>query len=151
MNLRLQAESDLDMTLQDGEDGFGLPVIIEDNNGHVIGNDANDPFFCQVGRVNFIIDPDTGVQVEGNWAHVSARIKDLLAEGFNVDDGSKTWKLTVPDINQQNGGKIRSYKVKIPRVDHTLGITTLICGAFTRVNTANEAIINEIMEGLSGS
>lgn len=151
MNLRIQAESDLEMTLQDGTSGFGLPVIIEDNSGNIIGNDVDNPFFCQVGRVNFIIDPDTGVQVEGNFAHVSARIKDLLASGFDVDKGSKTWKLTVPDINQQNNGKIRSYKVKIPRVDHTLGITTLMCAAFTRTNTANEAIINQIMEDISGS
>ncbi len=151
MNLRIQAESDLETTLQDGNSGFGLPVIIEDNSGHIIGNNVDDPFFCQTGRVNFIIDPDTGVQVEGNWAHVSARIKDLLAIGFDVDGGSKTWKLTVPDINQQNNGKIRSYKVKIPRIDHTLGITTLICGTFTRVNTANDIIINQIMENLSGS
>lgn len=151
MNLRLQAESDLDFTLQDGEEGFGFPAIIEDNNGHVIGNDVADPFFCQIGRINFIIDPDTGQQVEGNFAHVVARIKDLIAAGFDVDSGAKTWKITAPDINQQDGGKIRSYKVKYPRVDHTLGITSLICSTFTRDNTANEAIIDQIMGDISGN
>lgn len=149
MNLRLQAESDLEMTLQDGPSGFGFPVIIEDSSGHVIGNDVNDPFYCQVGRVSFIIDPDTGTQVNGDFAHVVARIKDLIEAGFDVDGGCKDWKLTVPDINQQNGGKIRSYKVKSPKPDHTLGVTLLICSALDRTNTANEAIINEIMEGLN--
>jgi len=150
MNLRLLAESDLAFTLQDGESGFGLPVIIEDSDGHIIGNDVDVPFYCQVGRIGFTIDPDTGVQVEGNFAHISARIKDLLEAGFDVDGGAKTWKITAPDINQQDGGKIRSYKVKYPSVDHNLGITTLTCGGLVRINTANEAIINQIMEALSG-
>ena len=151
MNLRIRAEADLDFTLQDGVTGFGLPAIIEDNSGHIIGNDVAVPFYCQVGRINFIIDPDTGMQVEGNFAHITARIKDLIAAGFNVDEGAKTWKVTAPDITQQSGGQIRSYRVKIPRVDHTLGVMTLVCSGFTRVNTANDAIINEIMEGISGS
>lgn len=151
MNLRLQAENDLNFTLQDGESGFGFPVIIEDTSGHIIGNDVAAPFFCQTGRVNFIIDPDTGVQVEGNFAHVGARIRDLIDAGFDVDDGAKSWKITMPDVNEPYGGKIRSYKVLTPRVDHTLGITLLILGGLTRNNAANEAIISEIMEGLSGS
>ena len=149
MNLRLQAESDLSITLQDGPSGFGFPVIIEDSSGHIIGNDVDDPFYCQVGRVSFIIDPDTGTQVDGDFAHVAARINDLIAEGFSVDGGAKDWKLTVPDINQQNGGEIRSYKVKSSKPDHTIGLTLLICGTLGRTNTANEAIINEIMENLS--
>lgn len=152
MNIRIRAEADLSFTLQDGVRGFGLPVIIEDASGHVIGNDVTAPFFCKIGRVHNVIDPDTGVAVEGAVAHITARMRDLLAIGFDVDGGCKDWKVTMPDINQQAGGKIRSYSVKLPRVSHSLGFVSLMLGELNRGdNSANEAIIDAIMGAISAA
>jgi hypothetical protein len=145
MNIRLAAETDLQHTLQDGVSGFGFPAIIEDGNGNIIGNDVDDPFYCQVGRVHFFIDPDTGVGINGDFAHVAARIADLKTEGFNVDSGHDGWKVTTADINQE----VRSYIVRALNPDHTLGLVMMICGDVTRDNAANEAIITSILGNMS--
>jgi hypothetical protein len=144
VNIRLQAESDLSSTLQDGESGFGFPVIIEDLSSNIIGNDVDNPFFCQVGRVGFFIDPDTGVGVDGDIAHVGARISDLVAAGFDVDE-AKEYLVTTADVD----GVAKSFAVRSVRPDNTLGILLLICESVTRSNAANEAIIEAIIAGLS--
>ena len=144
MNLRIQAEADLSVTLQDGDSGFGWPAIIEDTDGHTIGNDVNAPFYCQVGRVGFFVDPDTGVGVDGDIAHVAARISDLTAAGFDVE-GAKEYLVTTANVS----GTPVSYAVRKVMPDNTLGILTLICEAVTRDNDANEAIIAAIVAELA--
>ena len=143
-NLRTKAASDLSFTLQDNENGFGWPMIIEDNQSNVIGNDVDDPFYGQVGRVHFFIDPDTGVGVEGNFAHVAARMSDLIDAGMDVDNGGKGWFVTTADIN----GGVRSYSVKLMTPDHTIGLLTIICDNIIREdNSVNEALIEAILNG----
>lgn len=139
MNLRAIAQQDLRFTLRDGATGFGMPAIIEDGT-HTIG--VSEPFYCQVGRRNFEIDPDTQVAVEGNLAHVTADLRLLVDAGFEVDQSASKWLITTADIN----GSVRNYGVEYKAVDHTLGIVTLFCNVVARANNStNEALIAQYL------
>jgi hypothetical protein len=143
MNLRAQAKSDLSFTLQDGENGFGMPVIIEQGI-HTIGNNVSSPFYAQVGRVSFLIDPDTGQGVNGDFAHIVVNLEDMKNAGFEVDTRNiknGDFRISAPDSD----GTIQSYSNKSFEPDNTLGVIRMICSTFDRDNTVNEAILREIL------
>lgn len=146
MNLRGQAKSDLSFTLQDGLRGFGLPVIIEQGI-NTIGNCVNDPFFAQVGRVQFLIDPDTGLGVNGDFAHVVVNLQQMKLAGFEVDTrkiSNGDFRISAPDVD----GTIQSYVNKSFEPDNTLGVIRFICGELDRDNSVNEEILTTILENI---
>ena len=146
MNLRGIANEDLSFTLQDGNSGFGMPVIIDDGT-HRIGDDTESPFYCQIGRVPFFEDPDTGIGVNGTFCHIAANLKDLKTAGFVIDGRNLSdpgWKVSAPDID----GTIQSYTIKSFQPDYTLGILLLICTELNRDNSVDEAILTQILENM---
>jgi hypothetical protein len=146
MNLRGQAKSDLSFTLQDGENGFGLPIIIE-KNGLSIGKDVNNPFFGQVSRISFLIDPDTGQPVNGDFISVVANLEQLKLAGFDIETRTLTsgdFKISAPDID----GTIQSLVNKSFEPDNALGVIRFICSTFSRDNSANEAILAQILQNI---
>lgn len=146
MNLRGQAKLDLSITLQDGMNGFGLPVILNDGT-HSIGNDVDNPFFGQVGRVSFFIDPDTGLGVAGSFAHIAVNLSQLKNAGFIVDSRSlskKDWKINTADIT----GVIQSYTIKSFLPDFTLGVLVIICDELIMDNSTEAAILTTILQNI---
>ncbi len=146
MNLRGQAKSDLSFTLKDGERGFGLPVIVEQGT-NIIGNCVNDPFYGQVQRVQFLIDPDTGEGVNGDFASVVVDLSDLKNAGFDIETRTLergSFKISVSDIT----GTIQSYVDKSFEPDNTLGVARFICSELIRDNSVNEAILTEILTNI---
>lgn len=62
-NLSAQCEADLSITLEDVDNGFGLPVELIAPDGVIYNTSANDPTKLLSGRVDHasvIQDPDTG-------------------------------------------------------------------------------------------
>ena len=146
MNLRGQAKRDLSFTLGDGVRGFGLPVVIE-KDGLVIGNCVNEPFFAQVGRIQYLIDPDTGMGVNGDFAHIAVNLGQMKAAGFEVDTRNITegdFKISAPDID----GTIQSYINKSFEPDNTLGVIRIICSELKRNNSVNEKILTTILQNI---
>jgi hypothetical protein len=135
MNLRMQAQSDLAVTLSDGARGFGLPVVIEEPaTGKVIGVD--DPLYAQVSRVAFKIDPGTGVPLASVAASVAVRISELIDAGFDMAF-AKGWLVTAIDTT----GIVRDYTVELPAFDHVLGVALLHCADSERAVNANRAVV----------
>lgn len=146
MNLRGQAKSDLSFTLQGGENGFGLPVIIE-KGSDVIGNDPNNPFFGQVSRISFLIDPDTGQPVNGDFVSVVVNLEEMKLAGFDVETRTLTkgdFRISAPDID----GTIQALVNKSFEPDNALGIIRFICSNLNIDNSVNEAILIQILQGI---
>ncbi len=118
MNLREQAELDLELTLEDNTFGFGWPVKVTDPDG------LSADVFGQANDIAFQIDPQTGQAVSGTVVEVVLRISTLLSEGFTdlpksqPDKTKKPWIFEFEDINK-NPGK---FIVKQSNPDRTLGI-----------------------------
>lgn len=119
--LRTQAEADLASILENDATGFGWPIRITDPDGQfadVIGD---------AGEISQLIDPDTGLAVSGNLAHVTLRISTLKSKGLDVpkgiaDTAAKPWRITFDDIN----GNSYTFKVRQSRPDAMLGIVVCI-------------------------
>jgi hypothetical protein len=144
VNLRRQAKLDLSFTLQDGVRGFGLPVIIEQDE-KTIGDCVLNPFYGQVSRIQFLIDPDTGQGVNGDFASVVVNLIELKEAGFDVEARTLqrgSFKISAPDVD----GTIQSYTDKSFEPDNTLGIARFICSELVRDNSVNEKILTEILE-----
>lgn len=136
MNIRAQAILDQSFTLRDGVSGFGVPVIIEDGT-NTIG--VSEPFYCQVGRRQFEIDPDTQVPIADQLAHVTASINLLVAAGFDMDGTFNNWVVTTIDVDT---AQVRNYTVRRGMPDRTLGLLSLLLGTSNRSNNpTNEALI----------
>ncbi len=119
--LREQAESDLSFILEDGVYGFGWPINIKDP----AGTDADLTGFS--GDISQMFDPETGVPISGQLAHVALRLTTLKAVPFEVprgvaDESSKPWVVTFEDID----GEPRTFKVKNSDPDFTLGVVVCI-------------------------
>lgn len=121
MGLREVAENDLAFILEDMDEGFGWPINITDP----VGLSAD--LVGQSGDISQTIDPETGVLISGQLAHVTLRITTLEAAGFEiprgvVDSSSKPWVVRFDDI----AGAPRTYKVQESNPDFTLGIVVCI-------------------------
>lgn len=68
MNLVQQAESDLEFTLEDEENGFGVALTFYDSFGKSV--EIN----CQTTDISYFIDPETGQGVSSRTVEISGRI-----------------------------------------------------------------------------
>jgi len=127
MSLRLTAESDLAVILEDGVMGFGWPITLTDPAGAVANLTGFSDDIAQV------IDPDTGQLVSGRLASAALRLSSIYAAlpGSGLprgiaDTGSKPWLVTFNDIN----GNAYNFKISKSNPDRALGILTLILEAY---------------------
>ncbi len=85
MNLVEQAEADLEFTLEDSENGFGVALNFYDTGGNPV------EVICQTTDISFFIDPDTGAGVSSRTTEVTARLSTLRLK--NVSDPNKGTKI----------------------------------------------------------
>lgn len=117
MNLRLQAEADLAITLEDSASGFGWNVTVRDP------SDNQSGLIGQSNDIGFLIDPETGQGSASRQATVVLRLSSLEAAGFGIpvgisDSSSKPWTITFDDIN----GHPFTFKVSESHPDRQLGV-----------------------------
>ena len=126
MNLRQQAESDLQFILEDSTRGFGWAISITDPSG------LNRPLTGSSNDISQVVDPETGQVVSGRSASVALRVSSIFEAGFNSlpigvsDRNSKPWIVQFNDIN----GNSYTFKVIQSNPDRTLGIVTCILEAY---------------------
>lgn len=114
MNLNQLAESDLETTLEDATNGFGVALILIDgslNEYSVIGNTTD---------IGFFIDIQSGAGIIGRQVEVAVRISTLteLGGGYPNTD----WKCTYIDTNSN----IWNLAIATPsKTDRKLGIYLL--------------------------
>lgn len=126
MNLRQQAEADLQFILEDNPTGFGWAITLTDPSGlskNLIGS-SND--------ISQVVDPETGQVVSGRSASVTLRVASIFGEGFSslptgvADASSKPWIIGFKDINDNP----HTFKVIQSNPDRTLGLVTCVLEAF---------------------
>ena len=125
MSLRVLAESDLGLILEDGATGFGWPITLTNPAGATF---AGIGFSDDIAQV---IDPDTGELVSGRLASAAIRISTLYAAGFELpraiaDSDIKPWLVAFDDIN----GLPYTFKVRQSNPDRALGLITLVLEAY---------------------
>lgn len=126
MNLRQQAETDLQFILEDSAAGFGGPITVTDPNG------LSSPLTGSSNDISQVVDPETGQVVSGRSASVALRVASLFEAGFNslpvgiADRNSKPWVIQFDDIN----GNSHTFKVIQSNPDRTLGLVTCILEAY---------------------
>lgn len=128
MSLRLLAETDLGLIVEDGVTGFGWPITVTDPSGNM----NNDNLFGLSDDIAQIIDPDTGQAVSGRLASVAIRIARLTEVGLGLprgiaDDNSKPWIVEFNDIN----GLPYKFKVAQSNPDRALGLVTCLLEAYS--------------------
>ena len=122
MNLRAQAELDLEAILEDSVGGFGWPVVLTSPTG------VETPLTGSSNDISQVIDPDTGEAVSGRSASVALRISSIYAAGHTelpkaiFDSASKPWLVTFDDIT----GNPYTFKVVQSNPDRALGLITLV-------------------------
>lgn len=112
MNLIDQAELDLEFTLEDKDNGFGVELKLYDE------SENEYPVIARVNDIGFFIDPSTGIGVKGRTVEASIRISSLnnLSNG-DPPDSSWTAKYT------DKKGEIWLMGISTaPMVDRVIGV-----------------------------
>ncbi len=125
MNLRVNAEADLAVILEDDVYGGAWPITVTNplNVNACLTGYSSD--------ITQLVDPDTGQIVSGRLAVVALRIKSLDCVGLGipedvVDSTSKPWIIQFDDIN----GKPYKFKVSKSNPDRGSGVVTCILEAY---------------------
>lgn len=120
MNLNDIAESDLEFTLEDSENGFGVNVILYDLND----NEYNATL--QTTDIGFFIDLQSGVGVQSRQVEVHGRISTI--ETAAADLPCKNWRIDYVDTN----GKTWSCSIVNVIPDRKLGIYRMILEGYNK-------------------
>lgn len=126
MSLRVLAEADLAVILEDDVTGFGWPITVTAPTGAV----ATVTGFSD--DISQLIDAETGQAVSGRLATVAIRVSTLLSfAGMSMprgiaDAGEKPWVVEFNDIN----GNVHKFKVRESNPDRALGIVVCILEAY---------------------
>lgn len=115
------AEKDLGITLEDAENGFGMPATVTDPAGNVASLNV------QSGDVHLLYDSGTDAKINNRTAHISMRISSLEAAGLAIpraqpNQNLNPWRFEFADAT----GKIRKFMVSDVMPDRTLGVVTVI-------------------------
>ena len=117
MNLVAQAESDLEFTLEDKENGFGVDIVLTDTNG------IQSPVIVgQSVDIGFSIDVGTGEAIAGGSAEITIRLSTLINAGIEIPGTG--WKIQVTFANDV----VKNYTLKDRMVDNTLGAVRIPLG-----------------------
>ena len=114
MNLNEQAEADLEFTLEDSVNGFGVALEFLDN------VQSLQSINCQTTDISYFIDPDTGAGVSSRTVEITARLRTLRT--LNIPDPSKG---TVITYITTSGITFRS-KVQQTFYDRKIGVIKMI-------------------------
>lgn len=117
MNLRLQANADIEAILADSAGGFGWPITVtgpDGRSGQLIG------FSADIGHV---LDFETGALVEGRHASVTLSIAQLARQMLGIpkaiaDENSLPWRVGFRDL----ADRLWTFKVVTSKPDRTVGI-----------------------------
>jgi len=117
--LRETAEADLAGILEDPL-GFGWPIVLTDPNTNVRSFTGFSNDIAQV------IDPETGVAVNGRRISVALRTSSIIASGLSLPRGvprenTRPWVVSFADL----AGKVSKFKVVESDPDRTLGVVIL--------------------------
>ena len=126
-NLRQLAEEALAETLEDVNNGFGLPIELFDPDGnHITETNDGRPLAGQVLRDSFTVYPDTGAMVIISCPIVVLRISSLP----RVPKEGETWIVRVPSAPMPDASKENFVfdEDRPPELNRSLGIIKL----FTR-------------------
>lgn len=121
MNLRLLAERDLGVILEDSAGGFGWNIVLTAPGG---GRHLFTGFSDDIAQA---IDPETGQIVSSREASVALRMSSLRLAGLELpraisDTGSRPWTVEFTDIL----GDAHRFKIIRSHPDRALGLITLI-------------------------
>lgn len=125
MNLRQQANADLEAILGDASAGFGWAISVTSPAGVTA---ALTGFSTDIGHV---LDPSTGTMVAGRRASVALSIAKLALAGLGIprgvsDQSAKPWVVVFADI----AGVTRTFKVTESMPDQAIGIVTCILESY---------------------
>ena len=120
MGLRQQAESDLALILED-ESGFAVNIKLTNPAGVI----ENLTGFS--GDISSVIDPQTGVAVIGQLAHVALRNSTVIAAFGELPkaiskESEKAWVVQFDDLQ----GAEHKFKIVQSAPDKTLGMSTYV-------------------------
>jgi hypothetical protein len=118
MNLITQAESDLEFTLEDYEDGFGVEIILIRNTGDEYS------FYGQSTDISFLIDPNTGIGVQGRTCEVSLRLYNILGVIGEIPDKTEEGTGWIAKYRNVNGDEW-TFAIEQVDVDRKIGIVKL--------------------------
>lgn len=82
MNLNQLAESDLQFTLEDATDGFGVSLVFKN------GSNADTTIVCGTTDIGFFIDPQTGEGVQSRTVEIVGRITTFDSKSVTVSKAS---------------------------------------------------------------
>jgi hypothetical protein len=105
MNLREQAESDLSVTLEDSDSGFGLPVELIDPDGAVYTGITGQVLYDSTGTT------DAGLPIVVHKPVVTLRRSSLARVPLPTD--SPKWMCRIP-ITPDRQGELVTYQVEEP-------------------------------------
>jgi hypothetical protein len=116
MNLAKLAEEDLEYTLEDVDDGFGVNLVFLNN----LAEEVEIP--CGTTDTGFFIDPDTGIGVLGRKVEINGRISTFENNNIFIEK-DKTVKYYDTAGNE--------YKTSIRQItpDRKMGIIKLLLEA----------------------
>jgi len=125
-NLREQAESDLVFTLEDYENGFGLPVQLVAPDGVEYTTSANDATKLLAGRVDYdtkVINPETGEEMIIKDPHVTLRRSSLARVPLKGETG---WSVRIP-LTPSTSASLVTYRLDDRAIEDggSLGTITL--------------------------
>ena len=114
MNLIEQAEADLEMTLEDVDNGFGVALYFFDSQG------LDKQINCQTTDIGFFIDMNTGAGVVGRQIEITARLSTLKNNDIPSIDRSTFIKYITTDNIE--------YKLKVvsPMYDRKIGLVRMM-------------------------
>ncbi|MCP4677087.1 MAG: hypothetical protein GY854_16545 [Deltaproteobacteria bacterium] len=121
MKLREIAENDLETTLEDDVNGFGISTTITDPAG------TSASLTVQSGDVHLFFDAGIESRVSNRTAHIAIRLASLTTAGLGIprpqpDRTKNPWIFEFPDAV----GIDRKFTVSRSDPDRTLGIVTII-------------------------
>ena len=115
MNIREEIEADLADTLEDYEDGYGLPVILINDTGDTQVYSANDPTKLLAGQILYdsrAMNPDTGAEVIDHKPVVTLRRTSLNM----IPQENEKWIVKIP-ITPSRTAPVEDYTIERPSED----------------------------------
>lgn len=112
MNLIDLAESDLETTLEDVDNGFGWSITLNDGS-------TDYPVNGQTSDIGFFVDPQTGEGIQSRRVEISVRISTLAELSAGIP--TKGWTAVFNDTNGNSWTLVIIHNI----IDRKLGIYNL--------------------------
>jgi len=123
VNLRVQAERDLSVTLED-PDGFGLPIVLIDPDGIVYEKSANDPDQDLSGQIIYdtrVVNPETGLEMIVHKPVITLRRSSLS----RIPVGGERWMARIPETPDPTAAKVLHTIEQAPEDGKAIGFIRL--------------------------